>query len=151
DYAQGGPHRPDLSGGNAFGEPAGGSRGTRNVAAFEVAPGSLFEAGSERGGIVRERSRRDDRGPSGIEVHILLHGGAGNGLRIGEAQRHAAVREILPRDAGTGDLSGAFAVRGGIHFGSAHRRRYSEDIGRVRGSPGGDLEEFWKEPGSGCR
>ena len=55
--------------------------------------------------------------PEGITVNrvgsmftCFFTGGTGDRLRIGQAQRHGAVRALLPRHAGARSLSGAIAI-----------------------------------------
>ncbi len=57
----------------------------------------------------------------GVDVHLLLHGRAGDGLGIGEAMRYGAFRTLLPQHVGSRGVPGSFAIRGGIRQRGAYR------------------------------
>jgi len=127
---------PRLPGGHALRQPHGD--GGRHLHARAALAGRIREAG---GSVGTARGRPGGRGPGGrrlragepgrVHVHRLLLGRAR--LRRGERPQvgHEALRPLLPRDAGEGDLPATLAVRGSLRLRRAHggRRRHDDRRG----------------------
>ena len=86
------PRGTGLPGRHAIRKPAGGGGGAGHAAIFEAASRSVRPVGSARRGVVRRGAGGRHGEPGGLDVHMVLHGPAGDGLRIGQAQRHGPVR-----------------------------------------------------------
>src|ERR1035441_8449068 len=98
-----------------------------DAAAPEGASGGVRQVGSASGEAGSGGPRRRHGESRGVDVHVLLHRRAGDGLGIGEEVRYGAVWTVLPADAGGRGVSGAVAIRGGLCERGAHRRGYRED------------------------
>jgi hypothetical protein len=119
-----------LPGRDAIRKPAGGGRRPSHAAPSEGAPRGLRPARNARRGTVRRGAGWGHGEPGWLHVHVLLHRGPGHGLRISQALRHRAVRQVLPRHAGPRNLPRPLAVRGCISLRGAFRRGHPEDRGR---------------------
>src|ERR1019366_4591758 len=111
---------------------------------LEGASGGVRPAGSARGEAGGGGALRCHGESCGVDVHVLLHRRAGDGLGIGQEVRYGAVWTILPADVGPRGVPGAVAIRGGICERGAHRRGYREDHrggARSAGGVGADLSE----------
>ena len=118
------PAGPIYQAGTLSGNPLAVAAGLAMLRSFEGASRGVRPAGGVRrkaGGVGAAGGHGESRG---LDVHVLLHGRAGDGLGIGEAVRYGALRTVFPGDAGSRDVSRAFAIRGGIRERGAHGRGY---------------------------
>lgn len=126
----------DLPGGDVERKSTGGGGGDRGARALGRPPGGVCgNRGADRC-VVRGAARGSDGEPGGLDVHVLLHGSAGDGLRVGQAERHEEIRALLPPYAGEWRVPGAVAVRGGIRVSGAFGGGHRKDRGGGSGVPG---------------
>jgi len=100
---------------------------TGHAAVLEGASGSVQRAGDQIGSHRRRRARRHHREPGGSDVHLVLHGPAGDGLGFRQARGHGQVRDLPSTDAGARHLPAAVAVRSRVRLSRAHGRGHPQD------------------------
>ena len=137
-HEQGGARGAGLPGRDAVRQSAGGGRGAGHAAPPESASRNLRAVGNARRRALRHRV------PAGITVNrvgsmfTFFFTGAGDGLGIGQKQRHGPLRPLLPRHAGPRHLSGAVAIRSRAFVSAAHTE---EDIAKTVAAARGSVPE----------
>ncbi len=111
------PIGPIYQAGTLSGNPMAVSAGIAMLRYLKSHPEVYEIVESARRAAYGEGAGGDYSEPRRVHVHVFLHAGAGNRLGIGQARRYGPFSAVLSLDAGSGDLSGALAIRGRVRFG----------------------------------
>ncbi len=123
------PMGPIYQAGTLSGNPMAVSAGIAMLRYLKSHPEVYEIIESSRRSAYGERAGGDYSEPRRVHVHVFLHHRAGHRLGIGQARRYRPFSAVLSLHAGSGDLSGALAIRGRIRLGGPQRAGYRPDRG----------------------